>query len=652
MASGGSSRPKRQRTDLQEIIASTGLPVAPQVREHATSKRSVADELHKYNNIMTPYGSLYAEFDLPKDDGSRLAVQYLNPFALLWHTASISHTAAGFYVKHLVGRECRMVFYSDGVTPGNVLRPDHGRSFEAVYWTFCEFPDWLRARVGVGWFLCTFVELKLLEDVPGGMATVAKAVVETFFAAGLDSFNFARTGMMFQLDGVNHHFKSNYCCWLADEKAIKEIVSCKGSSGYKPCVSCKNIVNRTTPADGDYLVHVSCPDPTKFDAQTHESLSYMAQDLANKKGAVPAAEFDFLEKAYGLVYNTNALLFDNRLREVVRFPEGICWDWMHCLVASGGVAQYECNQLLRALVQAGISLKQVDEFCKTIVSPKTRAKLKGTFFRDRVVDRDGAHLKAFASEMLTAIQALGIFMDVVVKQAGVMAAHAACFDRLREIVLILSRGDEACNFTSTLRGILKDHHEAFQSLHPECMKPKVHYLKHAVDNLERLKCNLNCFGPERKHKDAKTVANFCYNKVGKSMLTRLAYNFFNDVQDNDVFLEYKIGPAIQMPNWAQGALQALVHQNAVISMSISTRFGVVHVDDVVWLRDPIRLARAKLAVRVGDDPTSHRFFVLVEGFTRTAAGSWSSNTTGVSVLDVAFVYGICSHKIVGDRVFV
>ena len=509
----GSNSPKRRRTELAQSIAKTKLALAPQLRGQQVSRRSAAEEVHKHDNVQTPYGPLCTAFAVPLDSGADPEFQCLNPFAFLWHTTRQSDEAAVCFADWLGGRECRLAFYCDGVTPGNALRPDKGRSFQAIYWTFMEFPDWFRSRASHSWFPFAFLEEKQLVGVSGGMAAVARAVVNVFFSADVNSVSFHRTGIIFQSAGADVHFRSIFGCWLADEKAIKEVVSCKGSSGYKPCVCCKNVVNRTTPADGDSLVHISCADVDKFDRQTFESLSYMATSLASKSGNVTQAEFDFLEKAYGLKHTPTAILFDEHCRNIARFPDSIYWDWMHCLLASGGVAQYECNQLLLALVGAGVTLQQADQFCSTVSTPKSLSQLTKTFFQDRVVHSSSAHMKAFASEMLTVITKLGIFVDVVVRPTGVLPMNIACFDHLRAIVGILCRGDKACRDVALLKAKLFAHHEAYLALYSECLKPKLHYVKHTVDCIGRFQCNLSCFGPERRHKDAKVVAEFSYNKV-------------------------------------------------------------------------------------------------------------------------------------------
>ncbi len=76
----------------------------------------------------------------------------------------------------------------------------------------------------------------MLKDVPGGIAAVVKSVVELLFSDGLGAFNFECTGVLMVREGPQHHIRATFGCWLADDKAIKSLASCKGSSGNKPCV--------------------------------------------------------------------------------------------------------------------------------------------------------------------------------------------------------------------------------------------------------------------------------------------------------------------------------------------------------------------------------------------------------------------------------
>ena len=643
---------KRRRLELAQVIAGTGLSVAPQAAGLGVSKHEAMSEVHKYDKVSTPFGPLYASLKLRTVGGDELPVQYLNPFATLWFFASISVHAAAFFAQHLAKGMCRIAFYCDGVKPGNVLRPDVGRSFEAVYWTFFELPQWFRSNASASWFPCCFVETKTLKDVPGGMAAVAKAVVEVFFPAALDAFNFERTGVLIGPEGSQHHIRATFGCWLADEKAIKEVVSCKGASGIKPCICCKNVVNRMEPVDG-YLQHISCADTALFDPQTQASLTYMAVDLAAKSRMLSSAEFEFLQKAYGLVYEPAAILFDEHCRSVARFPDTIYWDWMHCLLASGGIAQYQVNLVVLEIGKAGVSLASIDEFCSNVSMPASRAKLSRTFFQDRVVPRPDSHIKAFASEMLTVVQVLGIFLDAVVRPAGVLQNHIVCFDLLREIAMTLVRGDDVAKTISRLRQAVKSHHELFAELYPDHIRPKLHYLKHVVDCIGKTSTNLSCFGPERRHKDAKAIASFSYHSVCKSMLVRMVYDLFASMSDHSTFCQFVLGPPTKLDDRAAGLVSRVAGQQVVVSNEMKVRgCSLLKVGDVVWLTNPVKLAKIRLAVQTSTSAEEHRFLLVVDLFRQHQSGAWMPTIDATEIVDAAAVSTTCCYVSIGDRMFV
>ena len=624
------------------------LPLAPQAKAQGITKRVAERELHKHDNITTPYGDLITVLELTDEDGQTFKVNSLNPFAFLSHVASVSIAAFGFLAQHLANKSCRLAFYCDGVTPGNVLRPDLGRHFEAIYWTFLELPSWFRSKVDVGWFPFCYIESKFVKRVPGGMAAVTKMVVEQFFPQDELRFNFQRTGVLIKHEGVSHLIRGSFGCWLADEKALKEIVSCKGSSGTKPCVSCLNVVNRTVPRAGDYLVHVSCPDQSLFAKQTVESLTHMAVDLQAKHGVIAPGEFKALQQLYGLVYIPEAIIFDAYTRSVVRFPDTVFWDWMHCLVASGGVAQYQCNEFCLRLKADGISLKNIDEFANKVTVPPCWQKLTKTFFQDRTVEKPGHHMRGFASEMLTAIAILGIFIDAVVRPAGNHAQHVACFDDLRSIVFALRTDDEVHTMMPELRRRLESHHIAFQRLYPRCVKPKLHYFKHCLDCIEKFKCNLSCFAPERKHKSAKQTANFSYNKIGQAMLTREIHTLLELWQAPTSFVPCKLGKSLKMPEWMETLFHGAAQAPAEASTTISTTKGTVNANDLVWVGTS--LCKMQLGVRVPVGGTDY-FKVVVAPLKRLPTGEWSPEVDGPLVVDADAMSGTLCHCVVNGKVF-
>jgi hypothetical protein len=348
--------------------------------------------------------------------------------------------------------------YNDGVTPGNMIRPDKGRHFEALYWTLLEYPSWFRTRIGAaGWVGFSYVLAVDMKKAGVTLASLNRQALNVFW--GRDAFNFDRTGMRIMVDSAMFHFRLVFACFLADDLGHAGIVSGKGASGTKPCIVCSNCVGRVLPEDVvDGLVHVTSADMSLFERHTPDSYAIMAETLRTMSvDATNPKVFAQTQQIFGLKFDPEALPWDTHLRMVAELPNCIYWDWQHNGVGSGGIGQYELNQFLRAIKRAGISLADVDAFSRSLTFPRGEPKLRGDFFQTRVRDKPGSHIRAFASEVLTATTVVGLFSDQILKPMGVLENHTACFDVWRTIVDILRMDEGALQHLPLLERSMAQH---------------------------------------------------------------------------------------------------------------------------------------------------------------------------------------------------
>ena len=99
---------------------------------------------------------------------------------------------------------------------------------------------------------------------------------------------------------------------------------------------------------------------------------------------------------------------------------GIVFDWAHCLVASGGVG----------LIAHNITLEMLDRFNTDVKTPGCSNNLSRNFFQTRAPtgkEGEGAHIKAYASECLTAICTLALFAKCVLGGPAPYVAIATRF---------------------------------------------------------------------------------------------------------------------------------------------------------------------------------------------------------------------------------
>ena len=68
----------------------------------------------------------------------KMSVTFVDPAAFLWHCCSVCTGFADFLAEHLRKKPCTeadpysLALYSDEVSPGNSLKPDNRRTFDAM----------------------------------------------------------------------------------------------------------------------------------------------------------------------------------------------------------------------------------------------------------------------------------------------------------------------------------------------------------------------------------------------------------------------------------------------------------------------------------------------------------------------------------------
>jgi hypothetical protein len=194
--------------------------------------RQLAKELTKakkmHSDLITPYGRVVQQMEL---ESERMPLwEYCNPMALIWYLASLSSAFFDLMadtITDAVGNRLHVILYIDAVIPGNPLRHDKGRSLEAIYWAFAEWPAWLLARSGA-WPIFGVLRTSIATALPGGISQLMANVLRTFFPSDAHSMS---AGIIISHDGRSINCRADFGGYLADEKALKEINDCKGASG-------------------------------------------------------------------------------------------------------------------------------------------------------------------------------------------------------------------------------------------------------------------------------------------------------------------------------------------------------------------------------------------------------------------------------------
>ena len=571
------------------------LLLALQVNEQGRSARAfghaVYDRAKALENTDTPYGCLVKTLEAPKEPDPEaepepgaepevVLLKYVCPFALLWLTSQecpgflqfmlkfacmsmAAFRASQYWDEAKPGAQppARIAIYEDEVTPGNNRRHDKGRKYLAIYWTFLDLPEWFRSSMN-GWFTFSFITATKMENIRGRDSQLTRLVLKAFFAGGL-SPDFATTGIVLSeklaTDGAEPRafwFRGVFCCFTTDADGHRKITQCRGTSGTKVCASCINVVDAKAGAipPGSDLVHHTCGDLSKMKRLSPQELSQLMAYLRAQSCILGPTAFGKLQQEVGWNFSEYSLVCSD-MATIANIPDSVYWDWMHTLCSSGGVAQYEMNQyLVRVKHVDNRLLGTLEEFKKQVVLPKALAKpMKRIVFADRINTKPHTHIKAFASEVLSMMVVLGLWVELTLLPEGVLPEETKCLLLLGRILFLLRTGDRVLSKLPLLQQLILQHHDLFVRLYPEEAKPKVHLLLHVPTLIARFGINLSCFVTERKHKQSKGMGAFCFNNMVETMLRNTLRNSFKHFQEPGSFDPVQLIPFEGLhPRYAKG----------------------------------------------------------------------------------------------------
>ena len=269
-------------------------------------------------------------------------------------------------------------------------------------------------------------------------------------------------------------------------------------------------------------MHYTCGDLSKMQRLSPAMLVAIQNHLLVQSTFLGKSAFRVLQQELGWTFSVHSLP-QNDMATIANIPDSIFWDWQHTTCSSGGVAQYEVNGFLRKA--KGLSpelLDNLDEFVDNVTLPKQHQKdvKKGLSLRERMVDKRGKHLKAFASEMLSLVVVVCLWAQWCLQPMGVLEDEIKSLLLLGRILYLLRTGNKAIGKLPLLQKLILEHHDLFVKLYPDGAKPKCHLLLHIPELFARFLVNLSCFVTERKHKQSKFWGAFCYNKMCHTMLRK------------------------------------------------------------------------------------------------------------------------------------
>jgi hypothetical protein len=376
------------------------------------------------------------------------------------------------------------------------------------------------------WWTLAIVPTKAAEKIKGGVGRIFEVLLSQIYS---DTFHLGNLGVRLPYGTSQRprlHVFLKFGKVVADERALKEVCSSKGSSGLLCCPLCSNVLSRTDEehlAVQDYMISFKDPDFNKFDLHSYESYCAVRDELARQKPLLNKSKFTVLEKQLGLNFCEDGGVIFGALAPMCRVPECIVFDTLHCIWASGGVSQYYCNYFVQQLLVSGHTLDELNTFARRVGLSGSRS-LTGFDFKVRTTHGEDKHMKAFGSEMIDIVAVLNIFADLVLAPRVLGRARRGL--RLLYIIQEKLLGHWEVQDYDQLKLEVKQLREIILRVCPGMAKPKLHYLHHCVQAQASSRQVLNCFPCERKHKLAKGIGAYSYRSFNKTMLHRSTIYIF------------------------------------------------------------------------------------------------------------------------------
>ena len=254
-----------------------------------------------------------------------------------------------------------------------------------------------------------------VKDVKSTYSQVFKKIASLFFDDPFD----LRKGVMLTFPGERRRVVfGRITMVVADEVALKQMWSVKGSSGTMLCFRCRNLVAWSSRLD-EYRANLVPSCQTNLEnviPHTDRSILDNAQYLRQQKPIVNKTTCEKLEQSLGLSFAPEGALWD---QEFCRYLQGgpisvTCFDWMHRHLLAGKksschvmsfvffprvlvphfFAALRATCLIKSRVSGHVRCDELHRSCK-ITSEMIHAHVADVKFPSKIVSKGGSGAQVF-----------------------------------------------------------------------------------------------------------------------------------------------------------------------------------------------------------------------------------------------------------------
>ena len=408
-----------------------------------------------------------------------------------------------------------LVLFWDEAVPGNVLAPDLRRKAALCYCSIQELPVRFADTCWLTLAVCRSQELqKIRQGYPKSMTALLTQLKQD-----------CKDGFMIETkSGPQLVFIRSIVVFM-DADGIRLTLGNKGSSGFKPCWLCQNVVGLNH-FDLAETIHISNPDIAGYKAHTLESLRDIQVYLQNLPSKSARAKAETL-----LGWNTEGMaesfLLQPALADLVGVDK-VLYDPMHCFVANG-----LCNQELgywweAVTTKTQIRLQQLRLYATTCWKSENPSEVALAFAEKNWVE--GKDYRGEASNTLLVLPICAAFGCEILKDEKELQKENESLLALYAVIcswLHCKRGGRL--YITQLQSQQTKHATKFTECYgQEWARPKLHYSRHLPQQFA-LGYVMDAFPTERKHinfkshvapnrKRLENFSKFCLLELGEQDL--------------------------------------------------------------------------------------------------------------------------------------
>lgn len=350
------------------------------------------------------------------------------------------------------------------------------------------------------WFPVGAITHDQLNHCRGGLSKVHALFVEQWCAQNLHN-SFAI--------GSEVTVRLQLSVFVSDMESQRAALCAKGSAGLKPCAFCVTcLATHASQSAEDASFHtIAQSDLSLFAKHDHAALQrYMREHIINLPHTTKK-DRDLREKCLGYRISADSMWASDACCNTLPL-HAFCNDSMHLYYANGIVCT-EIQLLLQEVHK--ITGRTVDDIKQTVRDagwqrPKHAKKdgenkwwcdrlFKTTFFTGTMYKGSAAQTRALAPLLAWLAESVWQHMVPLRNAALSFLALSRCLQCLQTL--------PATRDFALLTRLQREHHDCFQAVWPNHLRPKHHHRLHLSDHYAAAGCIPSCWGPESKHRDYK-----------------------------------------------------------------------------------------------------------------------------------------------------